>query len=116
VSTPISQHTRRRVTLRLDSAIQTERRILERLDALPGRSGTDWLRALLTQGFLAEAQDHSADRPRSTQKTNPPAAAATQPEGAQNAQVVASQPDTPPALSRTSTVNKPFARLRELVG
>jgi len=49
-----SQHIRRRVTLRLDSAICAERRILERLEVLPGRSGTDWLRSLLTQGLCAE--------------------------------------------------------------
>jgi hypothetical protein len=112
----MSQHIRRRVTLRLDSAIQTERRILERLDALPGRSGTDWLRALLTQGFLAEERDQSADGPRGTQTPTPVPAAATPSDGTQHTQVAASHPDTPRALSTTPTANKPFARLRELVG
>jgi hypothetical protein len=112
----MSQHIRRRVTLRLDSAIQTERRILERLDALPGRSGTDWLRALLTQGFLAEAQNHSADRPRGTQSPKPALTAAPRSDGTQHTQVAASQPDTSQASSTAPTADKPFARLRELVG
>lgn len=112
----MSQHIRRRVTLRLDSAIQTERRILEQLDALPGRSGTDWLRALLTQGYLAEAQDQSSDRPLGTQTVKPGAPAVTPSEATQNAQVAASQAEASATLSTASTAGKPFARLRELVG
>jgi hypothetical protein len=110
------QHIRRRVTLRLDSAIQTERRILEQLDALPGRSGTDWLRALLTLGYLTEKLDPSADRPPGTQTPKSVPAALAPPEPAQNAQLAASQAETSATLSTVSAAGKPFARLRELVG
>ena len=112
----MQQHIRRRVTLRLDSAIQTERRILEQLDALPGRSGTDWLRSLLTRGYLAETLDQSADRPPGTQTTKSVLAAVASPEPAENAQLAASQAETSATLSTASTAGKPFARLRELVG
>ncbi|MEM1402981.1 MAG: hypothetical protein AAGG55_06580 [Pseudomonadota bacterium] len=110
------QHIRRRVTLRLDSAIQTERRILEQLDALPGRSGTDWLRALLTLGYLTETLDQSADRPPGTQTSKLVPAAVSPLEATQNAQLAVSQADASATLSMASTAAKPFARLRELVG
>jgi len=108
------QHIRRRVTLRLDSAIQTERRILERMDALPGRSGTDWLRALLTQGLLAEELGQSGGLSPGTQ--TPQSTAAILSDGTQSMPLVASQPDTPRTASTASTNGKPFARLQALVG
>ena len=112
----MSQHIRRRVTLRLDSAIQTERRILEQLDALPGRTGTDWLRALLTLGYLTETLDQSADRPPGTQTPSSVPAAVSPLEATQNAQLAVSHAETSVAQSTASTAAKPFARLRELVG
>lgn len=110
------QHIRRRVTLRLDSAIQTERWILEQLDALPGRSGTDWLRALLTRGYLAEARDQSHDGPPCLQTSKPVPAVVSSLEVTQNAQLAISQAESAATQSTASTAGKPFSRLRELVG
>lgn len=45
-----------RISLRLEPAIGIEGLILNRLSRVPNARRQDWLRGLLTQGFLAECQ------------------------------------------------------------
>jgi hypothetical protein len=120
-----------RICLRLDPAMLVEALILKRLAALPKPRHPEWLRSLLTQGFLAESRvlqalhratrTHSGDE-RSVRPSRPmglsfgnwlggAAGAGGSPKG------TVPPPQTSPSLPPVpSPTDKPFAHLSKVIG
>lgn len=121
----------KRISLRLDPALAVEALLLQRLQALPRRRRSEWLRSLLVQGYLAESeltgQLHGGvaatlDAPRRPPLM--PTAAfsfATWRAGPARREPI---PDAPRAVAPEAVpvpvvptrTDKPFAHLRKVVG
>lgn len=122
---------RRRVSVPLDPEVLIEALILARLEALPRRRQTDWIRGLLVNGFLAESRVLRAlqtgastngdeeQRPRSL-------AAAGFAFGQWRGKPAQAEPEARPAPvdgwhqhskpQKPDGPHKPFAHLRKVVG
>jgi hypothetical protein len=122
---------RRRVSVPLDPEVLIEGLILARLEVLPKRRQTDWVRGLLVNGFLAEsrllralqvgasAKGSEEQRPRSLavagfafgewrgRPAHAEPAASSSPVDGRHQQSKPAKPDGP---------HKPFAHLRKVVG
>ena len=117
----------KRITLTLDPGLVLERLILQRLSRLQRKRGQDWLRSLLTQGFLAEGHwirgdiggDHETLVPRETTVPATPFAnwlERAHPVNRPNAEMV---PTAATAVTPTPSASpdaKPFAHLRSVIG
>ena len=121
----------RRVSVPLDPGMVVEALILQRLDTVPKRRHSDWIRSLLVQGFLAESRvlqglSETATGNPTSQGLNRPAARSGFDFGDWHSRskpakpVVNATPDRPEeALSRPvkkDGADKPFAHLRKVVG
>lgn len=121
----------RRVSVSLDPGMVVEALILQRLDTVPKRRHSDWIRTLLVQGFLAESRVHQQLGETETDTPNCPR---RRPQSARSGfnfgdwhsrskpakPVVNAIPDrSEVALSRPvkkDGADKPFAHLRKVVG
>lgn len=105
-----------RLTLQLDLHIAFEALILNRLDRLPSSRHQEWLRGLLVQGFRAECQ---LLRNVPEQETSKPkqvfsdwlSTASQKPSPEQG-----SAPTATLAPAAAQGTDKPFARLRSVIG
>jgi len=120
-----------RICLRLDPAMLVEALILKRLAALPKPRHPEWLRALLTQGFLTESRVlqalHRATRTHSGDERSPrPSRPRGQSFGdwlGRSTPAGSPVPERTPLPETPSTAplppnlgDKPFAHLRKVIG
>ena len=119
-----------RLSLTLDPGLVLERLILRRLSGLKRKRGQDWLRSLLSQGFLAEGQwirsecRRDSDRASPEELRIPTSPFARWLERTHAPVQRAVEPVTPgptpasPATIAISPVSetKPFAHLRKVIG
>ena len=121
----------RRVSVRLDPGLLVEALILKRLNTVPKRRHSDWIRALLVQGFLAEcrvvrqlkgtaAQHPIANRrvqssPGSGFDFGDGFAQSTTPKRIERKNLQVSN-QVPTSIVVTGGVDKPFAHLRRVLG
>lgn len=105
-----------RLTIQLNQHIALEALILRRLDRLPRSRHQEWLRGLLVQGLRIECQlmrnisDSEANQPEATFSTWLSASS-------QKSSTGQGRPPTEnPALVKAQGTDKPFARLRGVIG
>ena len=117
----------KRITLTLDPGLVLERLILQRLSRLQRKRGQDWLRSLLTQGFLAEGHwirgDIGGDKetlvPRETTVPATPFGNWLKRAGSANRCPADATPAAVAAATPTPSIDpdsKPFAHLRKVIG
>jgi hypothetical protein len=117
----------KRITLTLDPGLVLERLILQRLSRLQRKRGQDWLRSLLTQGFLAEGHwirgdiggDQKTVVPRETTVPVTPFGSWLKRAGSANRCTAEATPAAVAAATPTPSIDpdaKPFAHLRKVIG
>ena len=117
----------KRITLTLDPGLVLERLILQRLSRLQRKRGQDWLRSLLTQGFLAEGHwirgdiggDHETLVPRETTVPATPFGNWLKRARVANRYSAEATPAAVAAATPTPSIDpdsKPFAHLRKVIG
>jgi len=121
----------RRVSVRLDPGLLVEALILKRLNTVPKRRHSDWIRALLIQGFLAESRvvrqlkGTASEHPIAKRRVPPSPgsgfefgdgfAQSTKPKQIERKNLHVSN-QVPTSKVVTGGVDKPFAHLRRVVG
>ena len=120
-----------RFSLTLDPGLILERLILARLSGLKRKRAQDWLRALLVQGFLVEGQwlrsarHSSGERAAPADPPIPPTPFASWLRRATVYPLREAVPAQVPVrqsvaaletIAQSTTVSKPFAHLRKVIG
>jgi hypothetical protein len=110
------------ISLQLEPAIGIEGLILNRLSRIPSARRQDWLRGLLTQGFLAECQTLRALQQGAPMETSPSISADYRPANRSSARALATQScvdrnaDTGQLTGADPVIPVSFTALRKLIG
>ena len=111
-----------KISLQLEPAIGIEGLILNRLSRIPDARRQDWVRGLLTQGFLAECQALRTLQQESPMEASPPATAPHTPASRSAGRPLATGPcvdrNAEPAqlIGAEPVIPVSFTALRKLIG
>lgn len=114
-----------RFSVTLDPALVLERLILRRLSSLNRKRTQDWLRSLVTQGFVAEGQWLRRDGSGRVERSDrtPPIPATAFADWLEHKRISAPPVNSVTTAPRPATnghieraVPKPFAQLRNVIG